>query len=156
LLNNLQDFLHYATVVAIIGMGNDLRGDDAVGLHIVRLLKPYVSQRLRVYDGQMTPEAFIGPACSVHPSHVLIIDAAELKKKPGDWQIIPLDAVEQGLFTTHSIPAIEVAAELQRRCHASVVFLGVQPKTRDIALGLSPECQQAAKEIADILRDILS
>lgn len=156
MLNKLVDFLKDATIVVVIGMGNELRADDAVGLHIVRLLRPFTNDRLKVFEGQMTPEVYIGPACASHPTHVLIVDAAELGKKPGAWKILSSDSVEQGLFTTHSIPAVEVAAEIQRRCGAFVVFLGIQPKSRDISLSLSSECQQAAEDIAEIIRKTVS
>jgi hydrogenase 3 maturation protease len=156
LLNKLVSFLNDAKFVVIIGMGNELRADDAVGLHIVRLLKPYTNNRLQVFEGHMTPEAFIGPACAVHPTHLLIVDAAELQKKPGVWQVLSSDDVEEGLFTTHAIPATEVAAEIQRRCGSKVAFLGIQPKSRDISLSLSRECQQAAKKIADIIQRIIA
>ena len=156
MLNKLVGFLKDATIVVVIGMGNELRADDAVGLHIVRLLRPFTNDRLKVFEGQMTPEVYIGPACASHPTHVLIVDAAELGKKPGAWKILSSDSVEQGLFTTHSIPAVEVAAEIQRRCGAIVVFLGIQPKSRDISLSLSSECQQAAEDIAEIIRKTVS
>jgi hydrogenase 3 maturation protease len=156
LSNKLVRFLKDATVVVIIGMGNELRADDAVGLYVVRLLKPSSNTRLEVFEGHMTPEVYIGPACASHPSHVLIVDAAELGKKPGAWQILSADNIDQGLFTTHTIPAVEVAAEIKRRCNAYVVFLGIQPKSRDISLGLSRECQQAAEEIARVIQETVS
>jgi len=137
-------------------MGNELRADDAVGLHVVRLLKPFTHEKLKVFEGHMTPEAYIGPACASHPSHVLIVDAAELGQKPGAWQVLSKNNVEQGLFTTHTIPAVEIAAEIQRRCSAAVVFVGIQPKSRDIFLGLSRECQKAAEEISEIIRKTMS
>ena len=137
-------------------MGNELRADDAVGLYVVRLLKPSSNTRLEVFEGHMTPEVYIGPACASHPSHVLIVDAAELGKKPGAWQILSADNIDQGLFTTHTIPAVEVAAEIKRRCNAYVVFLGIQPKSRDMSLGLSRECQQAAEEIARVIQETVS
>jgi hydrogenase 3 maturation protease len=104
----------------------------------------------------MTPEVYIGPACASHPTHVLIVDAAELHQTPGSWQVLLPAEVEQGLFTTHTIPALEVAAEIQRRCGASVIFLGIEPKSRDISLGLSKECKQAAEELARIIRETVS
>jgi hydrogenase 3 maturation protease len=125
-------------------------------LRIVRLLKPHTNDRFKVFEGQMTPEAYIGPACASHPTHVLIIDAAELGKKPGTWDLLLPDTVEPGLFTTHSIPAVEVVAEIKRRCGANVVFLGVQPKSREISVGLSSECQRAAEEIANMIQKTLS
>jgi hydrogenase 3 maturation protease len=156
LLNKLTSFLKEAKSVVIIGMGNELRADDAVGLHVVRFLKPHITNQLQVYEGHMTPEVFIRPACAVHPSHLLIIDAADLHVTPGGWQILSSDEVEEGLFTTHALPAVEVAAEIQRRCGAKVAFLGIQPKSREISLSLSKECQHAAKEIADIIRRIMT
>jgi len=155
LLNKLGLFLKNAKTVVVIGMGNELRADDAVGLHVVRLLKPQPTQRLQVFEGHMTPEAFIRPACEFHPTHVLIIDAAELHTTPGAWKFISSYELEEGLFTTHAIPATEVAAEFQRRCDAKVAFLGIQPKRRGISLSLSTECQHAAKEIADSIYRIL-
>jgi len=156
LLNKLISFLKEATVVVVIGMVNELRADDAVGLHLVRLLKPSMHDRLKVFEGHMTPEAYIGPACASHPTHVLIVDAAELQQKPGTWQVLSLDTIEQGLFTTHTIPAVEVAREIQRRCGATVVFLGIQPKSRDISLSLSKECLQAAETIVGIIKNTVS
>ena len=132
-------------------MGNELRADDAIGLRVVRLLKPYSHNRLLVFEGHMTPDVFIAPACAAQPTHLLIVDAAELHKKPGTWQVLLPNEVEEGLFTTHTIPVIEVAAEIQRRRGAKVAFLGIQPKSRDIALSQSKECLHAAEEIADII-----
>ena len=155
LLNKLALFLKDAKTVVVIGMGNELRADDAVGLHVIRLLKPQTTHRLQVFEGHMTPEAFLKPACDFHPTHVLIVDAAEIHTTPGRWKIISSYELEEGLFTTHAIPATEVAAEFQRRCGAKVAFLGIQPKRRDILLSLSIECQRAAQEIADSICRIL-
>jgi hydrogenase 3 maturation protease len=151
LLNKLVDFLKKATTIVVIGMGSELRGDDAVGIHLVRLLQPFTNDHFKVFEGYMTPEVYIRPACMLHPSHVLIVDAAELNQKPGEWRMLSPNDVKEGLFTTHTIPAVEVAAEITRRCDASVVFLGIQPKSRDISLSLSKECQQTAERIVEII-----
>jgi hydrogenase 3 maturation protease len=152
LLNKLASFLKDATIIVIIGMGSELRADDGVGLQVVRLLKQYTSDRLQVFEGHMTPEAFIKPACQARPTHLLIIDAAELHMKPGSWKLLSVDEIQEGLFTTHAIPAVEVALEIQRRCNAKVMFLGIQPKSREISLTLSRECQRTAKEVAECIK----
>jgi hydrogenase 3 maturation protease len=156
LLNKLEVFFRDAERVVIIGMGNELRADDAIGLLVVRLLKPYSHNRLQVFEGHMTPDVFIAPSCAAQPTHLLIVDAAELHKKPGTWQVLFPNEVEEGLFTTHTIPVVEMAAEIQRRCGAKVAFLGIQPKSRDISLSQSKECLRAAEEIADIIRRIIA
>jgi hydrogenase 3 maturation protease len=104
----------------------------------------------------MTPDVLITPACAAHPTHLLIVDAAELHKKPGEWQVLFPNEVEEGLFTTHTLPVVEVAAEIQRRCGAKVAFLGIQPKSRDISLSRSKVCLRAAEEIVDIIRRIIA
>jgi hydrogenase 3 maturation protease len=152
LSSSLETFLKDATRVVVIGMGNELRGDDAVGLEIVRLLKTHQNQRLTAYEGHMTPEVFIAPACSLKPSHLLIVDAAELKQEPGSWRLLSRDEIQTGLFTTHYLPATAVADELSRRCSTKVAFLGVQPKSREITFSRSIECKKAAQDIATLLR----
>ena len=156
MLNKLEVFFRDAERVVIIGMGNELRADDAIGLLVVRLLKPYSHNRLHVFEGHMTPDVFIAPSCAAYPTHLLIVDAAELHKKPGTWQVLFPNEVEEGLFTTHTIPVVEMAAEIQRRCGAKVAFLGIQPKSRDISLSQSKECLRAAEKIADIIRRIIA
>ncbi|HVQ01310.1 MAG TPA: hydrogenase maturation protease [Candidatus Thermoplasmatota archaeon] len=152
LLSNLETFLEHATRVVVIGMGNELRGDDAVGLEVVRLLKKHQSTRLTVYEGHMTPEVFIAPACSLKPSHLLIVDAAELNRPPGNWRLLSRDEIQTSLFTTHYLPATAVADELTRRCGTRVSFIGIQPKARDITFQRSSECMKAAQDIATLLQ----
>ena len=144
----LSFFLNDAHRLVVIGMGNELRTDDAVGIEVARRLKQKMNARLTVFDGSMLPDVFIRPACAVRPSHLLIIDAAELHGHPGEWRLLSKEEIDTGLFTTHAIPATEIAAEIQRRCHAKAAFLGIQPKSRGVGLHLSPECTNAADEIA--------
>ena len=153
--NKLGLFLKDATRIVVIGMGNELRADDAVGLYVVRHLKPFVNERLKVFEGYMTPEAFIAPACTTKPSHVLIVDAAELGEQPGVWRLLSRNQIKNGLFTTHAIPASEVALEIERRCSAKVRFLGIQPKIRDVSLSLSSECTKTVHEITKAIRRII-
>lgn len=82
LLNKLEAFFRNSERVVIIGVGNELRTDDAIGLLVVRLLKPYSFNRLQVFEGHVTPDVLIAPVCAAHPTHVLIVDAAKLHKKP--------------------------------------------------------------------------
>ena len=156
MLNKLESFLQGAERIVIIGMGNELRADDAIGLELVRLLKSSEGTRLTVFEGHMTPEVFIGPACTVQPTHLLIVDAAELHEKPGAWRLLFQEQLQNGLFTTHAIPATEVVTEIQRRCHVEVAFLGIQPKSREVSLERSKECLKVAQEIVEIIKRIIA
>jgi hydrogenase 3 maturation protease len=128
-------------------MGNELRGDDAVGLKVTHLLKACSQSNLSVFDGQTIPDMFIKPICKIKPSHVLIIDAAELKSEPGTWRMLSEEEIDAGLCTTHSLPATDIAKEIAQRCGAKIGFLGIQPKTREVSLSLSDECHKAAQNV---------
>ena len=156
LSNKLDVFLKDAARIVVIGMGNELRCDDGVGLAVVRRLKPYASERLTVFEGHMTPEVFIAPACTFLPTHLLIVDAAELHEQPGHWRLLTQDEIQDGLFTTHAFPATEVAKEIHRRCGAKIAFLGIQPKSRDVSLELSAECSEAASNVTERIQHILN
>ena len=93
--NNLKSFLKDAKHVVIIGMGNELRADDVVGLEVVRRLKPHASNRLTVFEGHTMPEVFISPACAVKPTHLIIVDAAELGEKPGAWRLLSNKEIDE-------------------------------------------------------------
>ncbi len=146
--NSLAVFLSHIKHLVVLGMGNELRGDDAVGLVVVRDLKKFSGANLSVFDGQTMPEMFIKPICEIKPSHVLIVDAAELQAEPGKWRLLSKDEIDTGLFTTHAIPATDIAKEIEQRCGAQVGFLGIQPKSRDVSLSLSSECHKAAQNVA--------
>ena len=156
LLNNLALFLKDVQTLVVIGMGNELHGDDGVGLHVVQLLRPSHTPRLHVFEGHMTPEVYIKPACDIHPTHVLIVDAAELQTAPGTWRIIEAGELREEMFTTHAIPASAIAAEIERRCNAQVGFLGIQPRRCDVSLSLSDECRRAAEQVVGEIHSLMT
>lgn len=147
--NDLKYFLKDVKNLVVIGMGNELRGDDSVGIVVVRMLKPHINKKLRIFEGYTTPEVFISPTCSTKPSHVLIVDAAEIKGKPGEWRLLLSSELNGSLLTTHSIPPTEIASNIEQRCNAKVAFIGIQPLKRDVDLSLSKDCKKGAVELVN-------
>ena len=132
-------------------MGNELRGDDAIGIEVVRNLKQYEKDFLKVFEGHTTPESFISASCAAMPTHVLIVDAAELGSKAGDWRLISKDNIKEVMFTTHAIPPTEIANQIERRCSAKVAFLCIQPKSRDVRLHISNDAKKAVNEVVSAI-----
>jgi hydrogenase 3 maturation protease len=153
--DELKSFLEDVKSLVIIGMGNELRGDDSVGLEVVRILKPYNRSNLKIFEGHTMPEVFIGPACAANPSHLLIVDAAEIKEKPGKWRLLSVDEIDSGILTTHMIPPTEIAFQIKKRCSAEVAFIGIQPRSRDLSFSLSKECKKAALEVVNNILSIM-
>src|SRR5512146_762807 len=79
-----------ACKIAIVGVGHELRGDDAVGTLIARVLQHTVcstttaeslQDRLLVIDAGSAPENSTGILRRFGPNLILLLDAAEMGEK---------------------------------------------------------------------------
>lgn len=141
---------------AILGIGNPMRGDDAIGMEIVKLLKGRVPKKVKLLECQIVPENFIGEIERFTPTHILLIDAAQLEAQPGEARLVSPDRILGMALSTHAIPLSILAEVFQNSISAKVMILGVQPKNIDFGEGLTPELQKASKKIADLLIRVLS
>jgi len=74
--------------IAIVGIGAELYGDDAIGILTARKLKPAFAQleEVLVLEGGPLPESMTGPLRRFTPELVIFIDAADLGEPPGRLQ----------------------------------------------------------------------
>jgi hydrogenase 3 maturation protease len=152
----LRRWLQGCNKLAVLGIGNPLRGDDAVGLEILRLLRGKVPRNVRLIESQIMPENFTGEVERFNPSHVLLIDAASFRAKPGVVKIVPPEGIEGVTVSTHALPLSIFVEIVQKSVKAKVLLLGVRPKTVNFAEGLSPEVEETAKDIAETLEVVLA
>ena len=139
-----------------MGIGNPLRGDDALGIELIKLLRNRVSRNVLLIEGGPVPENFIGKIKIFAPSHVLLIDAACFGGNPGDASLISPEQITGVIISTHAIP-LHLTAELIREVTgAKIMLLGVQPKNVDLGEKISPEVKDSIKRIAGILVEILN
>ncbi len=136
----------------IIGIGNEYRGDDAVGLIVARRLKEHLGDSVTVLeqsgDGATLMEVWRGAET------VIIIDAVMSGAAPGtihrfdaSAQPIPKDAFR---CSTHAFGASE-AIELSRalgELPQSLVIYGIEGKNFAAGVGLSSEVEKAVGEVA--------
>lgn len=132
-----------------------MRGDDAIGMEVVRLLKGKVSKRVRLLECQTVPENFAGEIKQFNPTHVLMIDAAHFEAEPGEARLIPPEKISGVAVSTHAIPLYILAEILRESVDAKVLLLGLQPKTTEFGEKVTPELQKAAENIAKVLLDAL-
>jgi len=143
--------------VAIVGVGNVMRGDDGFGAVLVRILKRRVnSERILLIDAEMMPENYGKKIREFKPEKVLIIDAVDFNSSPGDVVIFGEDAIKENFMSTHKIPLSVFASFLRRDTRAEFFFLGVQPKKIELGEKMSKEVARATKLISAIFLDILT
>ncbi|MHA1114647.1 MAG: hypothetical protein ACTSPJ_00545 [Candidatus Heimdallarchaeaceae archaeon] len=60
-LEKIRSFLHGVNTLAILGVGNEDNGDDAVGLKVINILKEKtLPDWVKLYYCERVPEHFIG------------------------------------------------------------------------------------------------
>ncbi len=140
-----------------LGVGNELRHDDAVGLVIVEKL------RLRLDDPNITllncadiPENFTGHVKRLAPACVVLVDAADFGGNPGEAHVFALSDIEGGDISTHKASLAVLGAYLQSETHASVFILGIQPGNTEFGSGLTQAVQEASKEIIEAISAVLN
>ena len=135
----------------IIGVGNEFRGDDAVGLVMARRLKEIVPDTIEIIEhsgeGASLMQAWEGA------DRVYLIDAVNSGAEAGT--IHRLDGANQPVpteffhYSTHAFSvaeAVEVARKLDLLPRTLIIY-GVEGAVFDHGAPLSPEVSRAADAI---------
>ena len=130
----------------LLGLGNPVGRDDAVGL--------WVAEALRGTEWLSIPapalENVLGLVEKEEPKKLVIVDAAEMGLPPGTIRRLPLGKGAEMLGSTHVLPL----SFLLSLVHIpEVVLIGIQPKEYGLGEGLSPEVQAAADSLIRLLRE---
>jgi hydrogenase maturation protease len=145
--------------ILVIGVGNDFRGDDGVGIELVRELLDSIPPHVTVIEasgeGAALMEAWKGY------ERVFVIDATRTGSAPGT--IHRFEAHRQPLpsqffhYSTHAFSvaeAVEMARALDQLPPELIVY-GIEGKNYAAGEGLSPEVEKAASLVLDrVLRDL--
>lgn len=125
--------------LAIVGIGNELSGDDAAGVVIVQHLHKALSHRenLLFIEGGLAPENFSGLIRKFSPHNLLFIDTANMGGKPGDIDFFGMEELDGLSFSTHTLPPAILAEYLAAECSCTVKLLGIQPISTGIAEPMS-------------------
>ncbi len=140
----------------VLGVGNEMLGDDAVG----HLLAEDLAAIPR--DGFLAAGAGVaienaGPLVRRHrPDVVILLDAATgLGRR--SWGFVPPARLDSACHSTHSVPlSLLVAAWRADAPHLEVAFIGVTPLASELGALLSEPVAAARAEIAAIFRECLS
>jgi len=135
--------------VAVVGIGNPLRGDDGFGPAVVAAVRPAAG--IHLFDVQAVPESFLVPIVTSGCRAVLFVDAADLGAEPGRVALVPAAAIREVDISTHAI-ALSVVAEAVRRLAGEILgaepvcaLVAAQPADLQKADGLSPAMAGAVR-----------
>ncbi|MDD5503624.1 MAG: hydrogenase maturation peptidase HycI [Candidatus Thermoplasmatota archaeon] len=136
----------------LMGVGNDMRGDDAAGVEIARALAG--TPDWDALDCGTVPEDFTGIVRREKPESIVLADAAEIGLAPGQIRRIPKEKMSVLCLTTHNLPLSVLIEYLEEIVGAGNVHLiGIQPKELRLGAPMSKEVENAAKNLVKILKE---
>ncbi len=137
--------------LAIVGLGNELMGDDAVGILIARNLKSLLSDRqnILIIEAGTTPANIAGTLRRFEPGFILWIDAAHIDRPPGSAAWISGSDLTGISCCTHSFPLSHLIEYLKRELSAEMGIIGVQPLTNHLESSVSVEAQESVGRISN-------
>ena len=143
----------------IIGLGNRYRRDDAVGLIVARCLRERAPEHVRVLEERSEGTALMESWKDADA--VILIDAVNSGAEPGilhrldaNKQPVPIGFSHCSTHAFSTAEAIELARALGQLPPRLIVY-GVEGRTFEAGLGLSPEVEKAAREVVErVLEDI--
>jgi len=154
---SLKKRLEGAEAVAVLAVGSTLRGDDAAGLLAAEQLKgalagKSVRPRVRVFAGDTVPENLTGEIKKFRPSHLVILDAADVARKAGCVQLLEPDVPTCNFSpSTHTLPFSVLATYLRGFFPCEIVVIGIQPSTRGFGRAPSKPVRDAARRVSDLI-----
>ncbi|OGO11026.1 MAG: hypothetical protein A2029_10465 [Chloroflexi bacterium RBG_19FT_COMBO_47_9] len=136
----------------ILGVGNILQGDDAIGPNLVDHLQGRVEATL-INAGEV-PENYLSSIRAAQPEVVLIIVAIELGAEPGCIAVLDADRLRAiGNFTRNPGLAF-LAVMIQDGTGAEVLLVGIQPEATLFASELSKPVHSTLQTLEDMLVNI--
>ena len=135
----------------VLTVGSVLRGDDAAGPMLAKMLETRPIDGWEVIDGGQTPEDELSVIRRKEPDLLLLVDAADMGLAPGETRLLDeMDVYSDFLITTHSLPLTYLLKELKAGCR-EVVFLGIQPSHTEFFGALHPDVRKAVENIYNCL-----
>lgn len=136
----------------LIGMGNELKQDDGVGVALARRLKGKV--KADIIEAGSAPENRLYSIVNLRPDTVLFIDAVAFGGQPGEARLFSYNELAVNDFSTHRLsPAFLMDFLLQEKI-SGVFLLGIQPAELQFGREISPEISASLERLESILCSI--
>jgi len=141
--------------IVLMGVGNELRGDDAFGVMLAERIEHEIATKIFVTHD--LPEDYAVKAANERPDIVIILDAIDFHGEPGELHLVAARDVPPTPGVTHR-PSLEMMARfLELDAGAETWVLGVQPRMDALGVGdeMSEPVARALDEVEQLLLELL-
>lgn len=155
----IKSSLKNATHIVFLGMGSDLRRDDAAGIQVAELLQQVFRQRraglvpeILVLAGGTAPENMTGAIRQFQPSHIVIVDAAQFGARAGVVRLLDPENLGEMVSSTHRLPIKLMLDYLAIEARFQLVVIGIQPGSLHYGESMSAPVAKAVQRVVAALR----
>ncbi|PIV19047.1 MAG: hypothetical protein COS41_02305 [Elusimicrobia bacterium CG03_land_8_20_14_0_80_50_18] len=140
-LNNIidRDFI-------VVGIGNELRGDDSAGIYTVKKGMETYSEKF--INAGMAIENHIFKITGRDENLVFIVDALSGNGETGQIKIATLDKLDSQGISTHSL-SLKMINRFFKEAGKKVYLAGIQASDTSIGACICPQVKKSADELAE-------
>ncbi|MES2370164.1 HyaD/HybD family hydrogenase maturation endopeptidase [Thiobacillus thioparus] len=146
----------------VLGIGNTLLTDEGIGIHVLQALEPELANwpDVTLLDGGTLSFTLAGPI--EETDALIVVDAANIKSKPGDWALLEGEEMDAFLMSNRKASVHEVGltdlrviAILAGHWPEKRAMLAIQPQTIDWGEHPTPAVAAAIPPACTAIRDLI-
>jgi len=141
----------------LVGIGNNLRGDDGFGPYFIRMLREKAllpKESLIIVED--VPENYAFPISRMDVDSVVFVDAVILEAPPGTVVLGLLEELEGScqIASTHKL-SLRMTSRIIEETGKKAYLLGIVPETMEFGRDLSPIVRQATDELVLLVERLI-
>ncbi len=142
----------------ILGIGQELDGDDAAGVSVARQLSRRMGEsgRWQIIDAGTAPENYAGQIGQWSPDAVIAVDAAQLDQPAGSIHLLDWRETDGMSASSHTLPLTLLGRYLEMTAGCELLVIGIQIGDAQSEPGLSPPVSRAVHEVTEALSKVLN
>ncbi len=147
----MKKFLKGYKKIVILGIGNEIKGDDALGSIIAQKTSRLLDENdnIIVFDGGTVPENYTRLIRKENPTHIILVDAVDMKKEPGYIRVVEKEEIANYNISTHAMPISFLIKYMETTVDAQIILVGIQPKSMELAEDISKEVKESIEEVVN-------
>jgi hydrogenase 3 maturation protease len=150
----------------VVGVGQELNGDDAAGVRIAQALSKRqragssdaprpLAFSLLVVEAAHAPENCTGAIRRFAPDLIILVDAAAMDDTPGTVRWLPWEETANLTGSTHTLSPFVLARYLASELSCEVALLGIQYQDTGFGSPLSVPVRRAIRSVVRGLGSLL-
>ncbi|HRD01491.1 MAG TPA: hydrogenase maturation protease [Candidatus Saccharicenans sp.] len=156
----LQAELKGAKKLVILGTGNALKGDDAIGLLVASLLDShlnrYQKKKVKILRAYEMIELYLKKIKRIKPTHIIIVDAINMKTRPGTIRVRRINSInvnnQPGKQLVDGVG--DFLEKLASVSSAKIYLVSIQPENLEFGHPITQKTRLSARKIADSINQI--